>query len=227
MIDSLTFGVLLSAAVTLMAWTILYRETRFYTLAEGLMIGLYLGFNFAEGVRVLYNTVFVPLFVKGQWISDLTILLILGLLYYARLFKGKEWFSRVPMAILAGIATGLAVKGAVYSQIVRQVIIESLIGKTTGQTINNVLIVAITFTAMSALIYTHEQKGVLKISARIGRAGLMIAFGWATGTMLMSVISNVVGLIGILATQPGIYVTAIALLMLLVDIIRRTRTAQA
>jgi hypothetical protein len=223
MIDLVTFGGLLSAAVILMAWSGLYRTTKLYSTSESLVIGLYLGFMFAEGLRSLSAKVFTPLFLRGQWMSDLTILLFLGLLYYTRLFRGKEWPSRIPMAILAGIATGLAVRGAIYAQIVQQLIVGSLIGKTVFGTFNNILIVIITFTALSYMIYTREHKGPLRISSRIGRLGLMIAFGWTLGTYLMSLISFAIGQIGILATPPGLYLTIPALLLIGVDIVRRTR----
>ena len=222
--DLVLFGTILSVATVLMAWSGLYRPTVFYTTAESLVIGTYLGFTFAEGLRVLANTVFVPLFQKGLWMSDLSLLFILGLLYYSRLIKGKEWPSRIPMAILAGIATGLAVQGTVYPQILQQLILGSIIGKTVFDTVSNILIVILTFTALSYMIYTHEHRGLLRISSRIGRIGLMAAFGWTLGTYFMSLITLVVGQVGMLVTQPGIYLTIPAVMLVFTDIIRRMRT---
>lgn len=223
--DLVTLGIIMSVATILMAWSGLYRPTVFYSTAESLVIGTYLGFTFAEGLRVLANTVFTPLFLRGLWWSDLTLLLILGLLYYSRLFKGKEWPSRIPMAILAGIATGLAVQGTVYPQILQQLILGSLIGKTALDTVSNILIVIITFTALSYMIYTREHKGLLRISSRIGRLGLMAGFGWTLGTYFMSLIMMAVGQVGMLVTQPGIYLTIPAVVLVFADIIRRMRAA--
>jgi len=221
--DLVILGTILSVATILMAWSGLYRPNVFYSTAESLVIGTYLGFTFAEGLRVLANTVLTPLFLRGLWMSDLTLLLILGLLYYSRLFKGKEWPSRIPMAILAGIATGLAVQGTVYPQILQQLILGSLIGKTAFDTVSNILVVIITFTALSYMIYTKEHKGLLRISSRIGRLGLMAGFGWTLGTYFMSLIMMAVGQVGMLVTQPGIYLTIPAVVLVFTDIIRRMR----
>jgi len=222
MIDIATIGILLSTALALMAWSILYRVNDFYATAESLTMGVYSAFMWVEGLGVLTRR-YSLLFDKGQLRIDLVILLILGLLYYSRLFKGKEWPSRIPMAVLAGIASGMAVKGTIYSQILQQVTVGSFVGKTMFDTFNNILIIVLTFTAVSYMIHTREHKGILSISTRIGRLGLMAAFGWEMGVAVMSSLSFGIGQAGMFVTSPGIYVTVPALLLILVDFLRRSR----
>jgi hypothetical protein len=222
---SFDWGTALEMALVLMAWSLLYRENVFFRIAESLVIGWFMGFSFVVGVGLLRGRVFVPLFVQGQWLSPVLIMTMLGIFYWLRLYKKTAWLARWPISLLAGTGTGVAVKGIVMAQILRLVTMRDLLaGGLTS--INNLIILVFTAVGLLYFVFTREHKGPFGAVARFGLYALIVAFGWTTGTYLMSLVSMSIGHMRVLMQEPGIYVSAIGLIVLAIGILYDQRKAK-
>lgn len=203
------------AMCMLAAWSLLYRENVTYRIAESMTIGLFLGVTLNYAVDILGKKVYTPLFIEGLWFSGIPVVTILGLLMYTRFFKPVWWVSRWPIAILAAVGSAVAVRGAIGPQIIKQLPTLPLIGPDLLTTINRFLLPLATVTALCQFIFTKKQKGVFGGLTFVGRMFLMVAFGFMLGTFLMSNIAFAIGNMAVLATLPGAYITAIAILILI------------
>lgn len=222
---ALDWGIVAEMALVLMAWSLLYRENVFFKVAEALVIGWFMAMSFVVGLDILKGRVYVPLVVEGKWLSPTLIVTILGLFYLLRLHKDTKWLARWPISLMAGVASAVAVKGIVYAQIIRLVSMKSwAIGGMTA--INNIIILVFTVTGLSYFIFTREHKGALGALSSFGLYALMVSFGWVAGTYLMSLISMSVGHMRTLMQVPGIYVSAVGVIVLIIGIIYDQRKTQ-
>ena len=71
--------------------------------------------------------------------------------------------------------------------------------------------------------FTYKHEGILGKGAKVGLYMLMLAFGWAAGTYLMSLTSMSIGHMKTLMQVPGIYVAAIAIVVLIITILNDSR----
>lgn len=222
---AINWGIIAEMSLVLMAWSLLYRENFFFRIAESLVIGWFMAFSLVVGLGILKGRVYQPLVIEGRWLSPVLIVTILGLFYLLRLHRDTRWLARWPISLMAGVASTVAVKGAIYAQIIRLVTMKGLAegGMTT---INNLIILVFTFTGLSYFIFTREHKGVLGGLSTIGLYALMITFGWVAGTYLMSLISMSIGHMRTLMQVPGIYVSAVGVILLIIAIIYDQRMAK-
>lgn len=219
---------MLAGASVLMAWSVMYRESIWYRLPENMLIGTAMGYTLRNSVRQITSRALVPLFQEGQY-GDIAIWvgLILGLMYLLRWFPPTRWISRFPMSYQAGLYTGYAVRAVVIVNIIELVGMGSLTATGTKYgtptALNNLIIAMFTFTVMSYFLFTYRHRGVLGISARIGRVGLMIAFGMVMGTYLITNISFAIGHMRELVSAPWVYLVPFAIIGVLIGIIGDTR----
>lgn len=215
---AINWGIIAEMSLVLMAWSLLYRENFFFRISEALVIGWFMAFSLVVGLDILKGRVYQPLIIEGRWLSPVLIVTILGLFYLLRLHKSTRWLARWPISLMAGVASAVAVKGTVYAQIIRLVTMGSW--TSGGMTaINNIVVLVFTFTGLIYFIFTREHKGVLGGLSSIGLYALMITFGWVAGTYLMSLISMSIGHMQILMQVPGIYVSAVGAIVLIIGII--------
>jgi hypothetical protein len=131
------------------------------------------------------------------------------------------------MSYQAGLYTGYAVRAVVIVNIIELVGMGSLTATGTKYgtptALNNLIIAMFTFTVMSYFLFTYRHRGVLGISARIGRVGLMIAFGMVMGTYLITNISFAIGHMRELVSAPWVYLVPFAIIGVLIGIIGDTR----
>lgn len=118
----------------------------------------------------------------GRYI--LTIPAILGLRGYTRYYKPTVWISRLPVALLVGVGTGLAMRGLIEAQFIAQ-IISTIQPKDS---IDGVIIAILTICTLTYFIFTREPKGepdrkIYSGILRIGRVTIMVAMGAAFGVL--------------------------------------------
>ena len=216
MIDEIIY-----AAATLIVWSALYRDNPFFKFAQRLIVGLYLGMTITSGLDVLYTKSYIPIFEEGKFFSLVMVGTILGILSLARLVKGGEWISRYPLSVLAGIGGSVALTGAMGAQILGQLQIGAL------TTLDGILMAVGTFTTLTFFLFAVKSKSpILKLSVNIGKIFLMVALGCMLGLEFMTNVSLPIGSMPHLVKGPGVYVSAVALVILAVDILSHQRKSK-
>ena len=209
----------LLAIFCVMAWSILYKPNPLFRIAESMTVGLTLAFVIYTGIDVLNKRVFTP-WSHGLWLTPITIAGILGLMSWTRLGgKNIRWISRWPIACLAGIGSGLAVRGCVGPQILRQLTTNSLIASDPLTNINNILIVVGVITTICHFTFSYQHDGVLGASAKVGRIFMMLAFGTMLGGFIMTAMGYLIGHMFIIVKPPAAYVIVVAIVILIADMI--------
>jgi hypothetical protein len=105
---------MIMGSLAMMAWSIMYRETFWYRIAEGLTIGVMAGYVMANITNNTINNYIVPL-TKGEYLNIIPI--IMGILMWTQLSKDYRWMARTPLSFVTGIGAAIAMKGAVYGNI--------------------------------------------------------------------------------------------------------------
>jgi len=182
-----------AALLTLAIFSFLYKENAFYRTAEHIYVGVAAGHGAVIAVDSYLRPTVKSAF-SGQAI--LIIPLAIGLLMYSRFIKPVNWMSRLTIAFLVGIGSGIALTRQIKPFFVDQLVtsIKPLwVAGSLGTSINNILLVAGVVGSLSYFFFTTEQKGILKWSSNFGRWTMMIAFGAAFGNTVMSRISLFLG----------------------------------
>jgi len=118
----------------------------------------------------------------------------LGLMIFFRLTRRYAWVARYPTVVLTGVGTGVLFGATFDAQILSQ------IGMTASMfTTMDLLSAIFTFisvvTVLTYFIYTHEHKGPLGISARLGRVFAMFSFGMNFAGEIIWYMTLVVGIL--------------------------------
>ena len=172
---SLNPWIWLQATLTLMIFSINWRENAFYRIAEHLMIGVTAGYAIFAGLAAFEVNALMPI---NQGRIDLIIPIVIGLLLFTR-FTEFKFLSRYPIAIIVGTGVGLAMRGMVEADIINQIIntTESLTGSPLELT-SSIIVLLVVITTLVYFFFTVEHKGYTGYLARIGRLTMMIAFGY-------------------------------------------------
>lgn len=206
-----------------MAWSRLYRGNAFYRISENLIVGWLIAFTFIQNMSILESRIWIPLVVEGN-IGLTLIPLVLGLMYWIRPFKQTAWLARWPIALMTGTASAIAVKGAIYAEILSLITTKNFLAPGVDAAgipvgINNLIIFLFTFCCMVYFTFTYKHEGVLGTIAKTGLYMLMLTFGWAAGTYLMSLTSMSIGHMKTMMQVPGIYVAAVTIVILIITIL--------
>lgn len=114
-----------AALATLAIFSFVWRDNRGYKLAENVFIGVATGYEICRKFQdVVVKKVYTPLLdPPAGTASDgwLWIPLVLGLLTMTKLIPNISWFSRWPVAFVAGVTMGLAIITNLQSNITEQV----------------------------------------------------------------------------------------------------------
>ncbi|HON87715.1 MAG TPA: hypothetical protein PKU68_05805 [Bacillota bacterium] len=180
----------IAAFLTLAIYSILFKESEIYYVAETIFVGTTAGYAVAMtfGNRIK-PAIMIDILEKGKW--NYIVPIILGLLMYTRFSRKLQWLSNYPIAFTVGIGAGVVLTKQWKPMLIDQVIatIKPLSDPTTAQVINSLLLLIGVICTLSFFIFTKEAKGVLSYSSRIGRYTMMIAFGAAFGTTVMARVS--------------------------------------
>jgi len=120
-------GVIISAGLTLIMYSFLYRDNPLFKMAENLYVGVALGY---EAILVwrqsLVPEIVDPLFraPTGQAlvsaIMERGIAILLGLMLLTRLSKKHSWFSRYSYGLMIGWWAGFGIYAVTDSMILKQ-----------------------------------------------------------------------------------------------------------
>lgn len=190
---AIEIGPVIGATLILMLFSwFLYKQTRLYDIAEGVLIGTGAGYSFVMGIKAVRDNAILPL-LKGELIWIIPILL--GLVIYLQLSKKTMHFARIPIAIIIGVGLGLSIRRVLLAEIVGQIRASAIDFSALSPLgiINNIIILVGTITAISYFLMSKEQTGVFGNITRIGRLYLMATFGAMFGNAIFGNISVVAG----------------------------------
>jgi len=177
----------IASLATIAIMSFVLKDNPAYRLVENLYVGVSAGHAIVLGWGNIRDRALTPMTQKGQWWIIFPI--ILGILLYTRYFKRLFWISRIPIAVMMGIGTGLAISGTVGSQIVNQVKASFLMLNNA----NNVIIILGTLGVLAYFFFSVEHKGPVGSVAKFGRYVMMVAFGAAFGSTVMGRMSLFIG----------------------------------
>lgn len=212
-------GLLIFSAIILIIWTIFYRENPLYKAISSMSVGLMLAFWLKGGFDTLLKDVVKPSLI-GLELPRLAVL-ILGLLMFLRFYPKLAYVSKWPIAILAGVGTAIASRGAVSAMILSQIRVDSFVGTNILTGIENILIWVGTIATTVYFLFSRERGKVLGTISKVGQVYMMLSFGVIFGMSVYG--ASVMTQMTYLLDYPGYYVTAIAVIIVIADIILRRR----
>ena len=212
-------GLLVFSSIILIIWTIFYRENSFYKAISSMSVGLMLAFWLKGGFDTLFKDVVKPSLI-GLELPRLAVL-ILGLLMFFRFFPNLAYVSKWPIAILAGIGTAIASRGAVSAMILSQIRVNPFVGANFFTGIENILIWVGTIATTVYFLFSQERGKVLGTISKVGQVYMMLSFGVVFGMSVYG--ASVMTQMTYLLDYPGYIPTAIAVLVIIADIILRRR----
>ncbi len=177
----------IAALLTLAIYSFLYKDNIFYKFAEKLLVGISIGYILSV---YWHNTIIAKVWNPLVHDKDFLIIipLILGLLMFSRLIPKYAHFSRIPIAFVVGVGTGMSVPSS-FENLFKQVQ-----GTMPAEfTINNVIIIVGVISTLVYFFFSVEHKGFVGKVSRVGITFLMIAFGAAFGATIMARISLFIG----------------------------------
>ncbi|MDD3052291.1 MAG: hypothetical protein PHR06_14250 [Candidatus Cloacimonetes bacterium] len=192
-----SLGIWLGAFFTLAIFSFLWKDNPVYKFAEQMFVGLSAGYWF---IYTFYNILLPNLIFplaqnfSANWIKLFPA--ILGIMILMRLFRGLEWMSRFPIALLVGTTAGISMLRYLKSDVINQMtatMINPFASGNITSTIGEILLIIGTITGLIYFYFSKKHEGALGLGAKVGIYFLMISFGAAFGYTAMARISLLIG----------------------------------
>jgi len=173
-------GGLVGAFFIISVLSMLWKDNPIFRIGQQAIIGATMAHYILLNFKSALNNAVLPM-LGGNLL--LFVPLLLGVLMYTRLKNEIAWVARYPTGVLVGVGTGVMIAGTLRGQIIDQIkntvldLTNSAVSGNMTGIINTLLIAIGVVTAISFFTFTREHKGVLGISAKIGRIFLMISLG--------------------------------------------------
>ena len=183
------------AFFTLALFSFLYKDNPFYKLAENIFAGLTAGYQ----VGLIWDTIIMqklwdPMMQNGEWWMALPG--VLGFLMFSRFFPKFSWLSRVPLAVVFGVTSGVFLTTQLHGLVLPQMQSTMLAVWSSQGFVASLLAVVIIVGVLSTLIYfyfSHEHTGALGVTAKVGIWFIMVSFGAHFGYTVMGRVSLLIG----------------------------------
>lgn len=188
---------LIAIVLTIMVLSRIVGDNPLFRAAQYIFVGVSLGIAFV----VAYHEVLSPAvedLVAGDASASLLYAppLVLGLLLLPRITRrqGWSWLANIPLALVFGVGSALAVGGAVAGTLIPQIADSARIrGGGIDQLIGTIVLALGTVVTLSAFYYTVPREGrsggLVRGAAAIGHWLLMIAFGFFFASAVQTYIS--------------------------------------
>lgn len=205
-----TFGLWLSALLTLATFSLLYGDNPFFKVAQSLVVGVAAGFAVVTGVWTmlvpnLYEKL-LPSMARVTtspglpesvgWDASALVPLLLCVLLLWRLMPVGGWVSRWPLAFFIGLTAGLQLVSIFKADFIDQIantMLPLLVVRDDAidrwASLRNVLIVGGVLSVLVYFLFSVHHTGITGRVARIGIAVLMVTFGASFGMTVMGRIS--------------------------------------
>jgi uncharacterized membrane protein YuzA (DUF378 family) len=218
--------VAIAAVLTLMIYTILYRENPAFRLAEHILVGATVGNAVVQAVFQIQNLA-ITKFSKGMETGDVIGILyifsiILGILLYFQFSSKYRYISKISIALMLAVGLSLSMRGLISVNVIGQII-------GAMQPLNSVQNIVYLIGVVCVLLYFVYEKKASNISGplpKIGRYILMMTMGAYFANVLMGRVSLVIGSLTDLFVAPAYYFIPIALLIIIADALTRKKAAE-
>ena len=203
-----TFSIFLGAIITLCCFSFLWKDNPAYRVAESLFVGVSAGYYlsvvyFHQVLKpLLLAKLFPSLFVSGAAANaspDYWLIIpgILGCLMLLRIFPKQAWISRITVAFVMGVSTGLVIVTSTQQYLIPQIakaIKPIFIMGHPFDSFSNLVLVLGSIACLFYFFFSTEHRGpVFGNLAKIGIWFLMISFGASFGATVMGRISLLIG----------------------------------
>jgi hypothetical protein len=186
-------GTWIAAGLTLMMFSLIYKDNVFYKVGEHLYLGISVGYY----IGIQYWQAIVPEVYRSFAISHnyWTIFpVILGAFIVLRLVPSLSWLSRMSFALIIGGAAGLGIPNIIHAIFLKQLDATLLpFGNSWGANINQLIILVSVFTVLIFFFFSLEHKKTVGAISRVGLFFIMIGFGAAFGYTVMARVSLLIG----------------------------------
>jgi len=165
---------------------IFYKENPWSRWAEYSLVGLGVAYG---AVITTWRAVDYVLGSIGEGDFSIIVPVILGLLVYSQFTKKYRWLMRWPLAIITSVGLTVSLTGVPLTMFLAQfkaVAVPLTTTRSVFDAVNAIIILVGVVTILSYFTFTHEHKGALGISAKIGRLIMMLALGGAFGMSILS-----------------------------------------
>jgi len=210
---STDLGIWISAALTLMVFSFLYRDNPFYKFAEHVFVGVSAAYWMVIGFwTTLWPQLVLKLAPAAAEITtpgaplperDLTALapLLLGLLMLSRLIPRIAWLGRWPTAFVVGTTVGYGMVRYIRSDFIYQIratVAHGLAPVVDGrwlwqETLAATLILGGTICGLIYFDHSRRRGGRRDRVARLGLVVILVTFGAAFGSAVMARVALLVG----------------------------------
>jgi hypothetical protein len=125
MSTTVIIGTWIAASLTLFIYSFLYKDNVLYKIAESIYIGSSAAYlSVVAWYNIMMPQIIRPLFYgnpnNGERAYILIIPAILGILMLTRFSRKHGWLSRIPMSLIFGMGSGMAITGSVQGIIIPQ-----------------------------------------------------------------------------------------------------------
>jgi hypothetical protein len=193
---SMDVGIWIGALLAIFMTSVLFKDSPFYRLAEAILVGGAVGNSLVYGIKNISELTTASI-NKGNFL--VVIPFLMGLLMFTRLSPKAtyRWPSIYAICVLTGIGTGLAFRGVISSQVLIPLSqsIVPIIGVDPKKTFDNIILIITTFTSILYFIFTAKEKGTVKYLNKVARYGMMIAFGSAMGSKVITFCASYLGVV--------------------------------
>lgn len=190
---STSIGVWLGALLTIGIASIAIKENKFSRWAEYTLLSAIAGNFIVLGIQNI-NKIAINGLRNGDFTYIIT--LILGLMVYGLVTQSYSWIARIPVSLIVGVGTGVAVRAVFEADVIPMIIAGAALDfSTILATIATIISITLTLSTLLYFIFTFPIVQNKKVSSFLlyGRYGMIIAFGIAIGMTVMTRINQFAG----------------------------------
>ncbi len=199
-------GLWVAAVLTLMVYSFLIADNPLFRVAEHLLIGTALGYatlvTLDRFILASLRNVLTPagdLHPVSRVMTGLGILW--GLVLWCWMARPIRWVANLPMAIVLGVGSALAIGGSLIGTLIPQVY-ATMLPLRGVNLLDNLIAVVVVLAGLTYFFFTvrRDRPGgrALRGIARFGRWCLLVALGALLGARAISLLSVLVERIGFL-----------------------------
>jgi FtsH-binding integral membrane protein len=186
-----------AVVLTLMVLSRIIGDNPLFRIAQYLFVGVSLGLAFVVAYHQVLRPAVGALIAGNPGASTLYgVPLLLGLLLLPRITRGQEWswLANIPLALVFGVGTALAVGGAIVGTLAPQILDTARpLNGGAAQLAGGIVLAIGTVVTLSAFFYTvPRESGAGRLvagAALVGHWLLMIAFGFFFASALQTYMS--------------------------------------